>query len=125
MMKVFKGLLIAVIGLFVLFLVVTVFLPSEYFIERKIEIQATPPIPFYLINEFRNWKYWDTWWHLDTNQTRTYFGQVLGLNSKFTWSSKSKDIGQGFVQCVEAKPFEFIKLTFGFGYELQASNQLK
>ncbi len=124
-MKVFKGLIIAIISLFILFLVVTVFLPSEYHIERKIEIQAPPPIPFYLINEFRNWKYWDTWWHLDTNQTRTYFGQILDLNSKFTWFSKNKDIGQGFVQCVEAKPFESIKLSLGFGYEFQSTNHLK
>lgn len=124
-MKVFKGVLIAIVGLFVLFLIVTVFLPSEYQIERKIEILAPPPIPYYLIYELRNWRYWDTWWNLDTNQIRTYSGQILGLNSKFSWSSINKDIGKGFVQIVEAKPIEYIKLILGFGYEFQSINQFR
>ncbi|MCX7909219.1 MAG: GyrI-like domain-containing protein [Ignavibacteria bacterium] len=124
-MKVFKGLLIAIVSIFILILIITVFLPSKYYVERKIEIQAPASIVYYLLDDFRNWKYWDTWWKLDTQQVRTYAGPLFGVNSKFSWKSKNKDVGEGEIQIVEEKPFELIKLALKFGKEMESSNQFR
>jgi effector-binding domain-containing protein len=120
-MKIFKGLLIVIVVIFALFLFVTVFLPSHYSIERKIEISAPSTIVFYLIDDFRNWRYWDTWWNLDTNQKRIYSGPLFGVNSAFTWQSKDKNVGSGTVKIVEDKPFEYIRFTMTFGRELTSN----
>jgi effector-binding domain-containing protein len=124
-MKVFKGLLLAIVLLFILFLIITVFLPSHYYVERKIEINAPQSIVYYLIDDLRNWKYWDTWWKLDTNQVRTFSGPIFGLNSKFAWSSRNKDVGNGEVAIIEEKPFEYVKLTITFGKEMHSTNTFR
>ncbi len=124
-MKIFKGLLIAIIGIFLLFLIVTVFLPSRYFVERKIEIQAPASVVYFLLDDLRNWKYWDTWWKLDTNQIRTYSGPLFGLNSKFSWTSKNKDVGSGEIQIIDEKPFEYIKFFVRFGTEMESFSKFR
>ncbi|ROL56111.1 hypothetical protein D9V84_09305 [Bacteroidetes/Chlorobi group bacterium Naka2016] len=124
-MKIFKGFVLAIVALFVLFLIVTVFLPSRYSVERKIEIKAPQSIVYYLIDDMRNWKYWDTWWNLDTNQKRMYAGPIFGLNSKFSWSSLNKDVGKGEIEIVEEKPFEYVKLLITFGQEMQSTSTLR
>lgn len=124
-MKVFKGFLIALVGIFFIILIVTVFLPGNYYVERKIEIRAPASIIYYLLDDFRNWKYWDTWWKLDTNQIRIYAGPHFGLNSKFTWFSKDKNVGEGEIQIVDEKPFDFLKLQVRFGKEMVSFNQFR
>lgn len=124
-MKVFKGFLIALVGIFILILIITVFLSGNYYIERKIEIKAPASIVYYFLDDFRNWKYWDTWWKLDTNQVRIYAGPHFGLNSKFYWSSKDRNVGEGEIQIIDEKPFDFIKLQVRLGKEMLSTNQFR
>ncbi len=124
-MKIFKGLLIFIFVLIVILLIVTVFLPSHFKVERSIEIKSSPIIIYYLINDFHNWKYWDPWWKLDTAQVRSYEGPLFGKNASFRWKSKNKNIGSGEVKIVDDKPFENLKMNFIFGHEMMSTSEFR
>ena len=124
-MKIFKGFLLFIVIFFLIFLVVTIFLPSHYRVERKIELKTSSPFVFYLINDLRNWKYWDPWWKLDTTQVRIYEGPIFGKNASFRWLSKNRNIGTGEVKIIEDKPFEFIKLNFLFGRGMSSVSEFR
>lgn len=119
-MKVFKIFVVTIVTLFALFLIVTVFIPSRYSIERKIEIIAPQSVIYFLLNDFHNWKYWDTWWKLDTMQERNFTGPMFGLGSAFSWKSRDKNVGNGELKIIEEKPFEFIRIAMRFGREMQS-----
>lgn len=120
-MKIFKIFVVAIVAIFALFLIVTVFIPSHYSVERKVEINAPQSIIYYLINDFHNWKYWDTWWKLDTNQERKYSGPIFGLNSAFSWRSRDRNVGSGEIKILEDKPFDFLKMSIVFGREMRSN----
>jgi len=124
-MKIFKGLLIFIVFFILIFLVVTIFLPSHYRVERKIELKTSSPLVFYLINDLRNWKYWDPWWEFDTTQVRIYEGPLFGKNASFRWSSNNRNIGAGEVKIIEDKPFEFVRLNFLFGKGMSSSSEFR
>ncbi len=116
-MKILKGLLIFVLAFVVLFFIVTLILPSHYEVKRTVEIHSPATVVFYLASDLRNWKYWDAWYELDTNQVRNYEGPLFGKNSLYKWSSKDRNLGSGELKIVDEEPFKKIKtlLTFEKG----------
>ncbi len=119
-MKVFKGFFIAIFVLIIVFLIITLFLPSKFEVKRTIEINAPTTIVYYLFDDLRNWKYWDAWFPLDTNQIRTYGGPLIGKGSYFTWKSQNRNVGTGKVEIESEDYFKSISYRFTFGENIQS-----
>lgn len=122
-MKVLKGLLIVVFVFVILFFIVTLFLPSHYEIKRTVEVRSPVSMVFYLVDDLRNWKHWDAWYELDTNQIRSYEGHLFGKNAIFKWSSKERNVGNGEMKIVEEEPFKKIKISMIFGNNMRSDGE--
>ncbi|MCX7880050.1 MAG: SRPBCC family protein [Ignavibacteria bacterium] len=122
-MKILKGFLLFILSIVLIVFLVTFFLPSRFKVERSVEIDAPRHLVYYYVDDLRNWKYWDSWWKLDTNQIRIYEGPLFGLNSLYRWESKQQNVGTGELKIVEAKPFDSLKLALRFGQEMVSSSK--
>jgi effector-binding domain-containing protein len=97
-----KGLrIILVIFLFIIILplIVSLFLPSEKFIEEHIEINAKADVVFDLVNKLPNWEKWSPFKEDDPEMTSEYIGES-GIGSSHIW--KSKKMGDGYLEIVES-----------------------
>lgn len=121
-MKIIKGLFLFVVILSIIFFIITLLLPSKYEIEREIEINAPKTLVYYLIDDLHNWKFWDYWYTLDTNQTRKYYGPVMGKNSSFNWESKFQNVGRGSLKILNDDYFNKIHSEIIFGREMLANS---
>ncbi|MGQ9818550.1 MAG: SRPBCC family protein [Candidatus Kapaibacteriales bacterium] len=121
-MKIIKGLFLFIVILAMLFFIITLLLPSKYEIEREIEIKAPKTLVYYLIDDLHNWKFWDYWYTLDTNQKRKYIGPIWGKNSSFQWESKFQNVGKGIVKILEDNYFNKIHSKLIFGREMLANS---
>jgi effector-binding domain-containing protein len=122
-MKILKGLLIVVFAFVALFFIVTFFLPSHYEIKRTVEIQSPVSMVFYLVDDLRNWKHWDAWYGLDTNQVRIYEGPLFGKNAAYKWTSKERNVGNGELKIVEEEPFKKIKTSMIFESSMRSDGE--
>lgn len=102
-MKVLKKILLVIVVLVALFLVVGLFLPSHYRVERNVTMRARPGAVYAQISSFKNWLQWTAW-----NQTKypdmqvKFEGPESGVGANYSWEGKSS--GQGSIKFARAEP---------------------
>src|SRR5947207_9180769 len=112
-MKVVKKVLLAAVVLVLIFLVIGLFLPSRYRVERSVVIQAKPTAIYGQISNFKNWLQWTAW-----NQTKypdmqvKFDGPETGVGSGYSWEGKST--GQGSIKFTRAEPGKGISYDLNF-----------
>ena len=112
-MKILKKVLLVVVVLVALFLVIGLFLPSRYRVERIVVIQAKPAAIYGQISNFKNWLQWTAW-----NQTKypdmqvKFEGPETGVGSGYSWEGKST--GQGSIKFTSAEPDKGISYDLAF-----------
>jgi Polyketide cyclase / dehydrase and lipid transport len=111
-MKFLKWLFIIVIVLIALFLLVAVFLPKEYRVERSIVIERSPETVFWLVADFHNWNKWSPWSPQDQDAEYNFSGPGFGPGAKMDWTGDT--VGVGEITIVKMEKFVSIKnkLTF-------------
>lgn len=82
-------------------LVYAAILPSQMFVEREIQISASPDVIFPYINNSKKANDWMPWKDSDTQMTMTYSGPDDGVGSKSTWQSQGQ-MGTGEALVVES-----------------------
>ncbi len=114
-MKFLKFLLIFILLIIVLFFVVSIFLPSDMYVERSIKVDASPKTAFTQVNTIKNWEKWSPWTDIDPNMKITYNGPLSGQGAEYSWVSEEGKVGNGTLTLIESKPYEKIhtKLIFG------------
>lgn len=128
--KVLKHILIALLGILTLALVVGLFLPSKYHLERPITIQAPASKVFQEVKDFRQGKHWSPWQGLDPNMVVQYEGPSSGVGSKMLGSCKDPKVAKGRQEIIISEPNKRIvirlnfegwsdKVTAGFSFEEQ------
>jgi effector-binding domain-containing protein len=103
-MKILKKIFLALIIIFGLYLIISLFLPSKLKVQRSLYIKASPSVVFEQINNFRNWPKWSYWDNIDPDMKSTYEGPESGVGAKHLWTSKHKQVGNGNITIVESKP---------------------
>lgn len=116
-MKILKITLLSLLGILVLVLLISLFLPAEVKMERSIYIQSKPKHVFALINDLKAWKQWSPWYKKDTAAKYTYSEITEGGGAFFTWDSQNEQVGKGKTTITASIPFEKIatSLEMGFG----------
>src|SRR5258705_378542 len=107
-MKLFKKLLLGLLGLIALLLVIAVFLPSKYHVTRQIVIRAKPDAIYPWVNNIRKWTEW-TAWNKDRDPTLTfsYEGPPEGTGAASKWDGKKT--GNGMMTFTESSPASGVK----------------
>ena len=113
-MKIIKKIGIVLLGIILLVVLISFFLPRKIHVERSLEMKATPEAAFALVNNLKAWEEWSPWHKIDTNAVMTYSEVAEGPNSFYTWSSEDKHVGHGKLTVLETKEPEFIKTQLNF-----------
>lgn len=115
-MKFLKWLLIIIAGLLGLFVVVSFFLPKEYYVERSVTINTPAVLVYSQVVDLEAWQEWDPWGDMDPDMQVVYGETRVGLGASYSWISETA--GNGTMQIVEVDPPNMVKYELLFeGYE--------
>lgn len=93
-MKALKITFIAVIGLIGLFIVIGLFLPKNFHVERTISIDAPADKVFVHIVDLKEWRKWGIWFERDPDMQVTYTGPDSDVGMKSSWVSEQEGAGE-------------------------------
>lgn len=113
-MKTIKSILKILLGIILILVVVSLFLPSKVHVERVAIIKATPTVVYPLISNLPNWEKWSPWHRLDPEMTLEYGEVKEGVGAKYSWKSKHDQVGNGSITIADAKPDSYIKTEMNF-----------
>jgi uncharacterized protein YndB with AHSA1/START domain len=111
-MKLFKGIVIGIVVLAVLFFGIGFLLPSKYNVTRSIDIKAPAEKVYTLVADPREWKRWSVWDRRDPSMKVTYSGPATGTGAKWTWESKTEGAGQ--MEFTTAEPGRRVEYRLSF-----------
>ncbi|MEI8201373.1 MAG: GyrI-like domain-containing protein [Bacteroidota bacterium] len=114
-MKIIKRIFLALAILLILIVVVSLFLPSKVYVERKITISSSKEVIFEQINTLSNWNKWSPWFKLDTAMKLSFNEIPSGKGATYHWESKQKNVGNGGLLITDSKPCESIEMDINFG----------
>ncbi|HXZ50041.1 MAG TPA: SRPBCC family protein [Usitatibacter sp.] len=101
-MKVLQWTLAAIGAVALAIVVVGLFLPSSFRVERSVQIGAPPDRVFDFVVEPRKWAEWGVWTKRDPQMRITYRGPPFGLGARWSWESRSE--GDGSMEITGVDP---------------------
>ena len=112
-MKPIKKVLLVVLILPILLVVVSLFLPSRYRVERRVLCKGRPEVVFAQINTLKNWADWSAWTvKRFPDMVTTYAGPDSGPGASMTWDGKSS--GNGTLKIASSDPAAGITYDLAF-----------
>lgn len=111
-MKILKGLSITIIGIIALLLIVAIFLPSEYKVERSIEISQPVGIVYGYVADFNNFHDWNPWTPMEPSHKFEVVGDSGGVGQKYSWEGEI--VGTGDMTFLELRQKQLIKSDINF-----------
>ncbi len=113
-MKILKKIGIGLLGLILLLVIISFFLPSKVHVSRSLEMKAKPETVFALVNNLKAWDQWSPWHKIDTNSKMVYSDIVEGTNAFYTWNSENPKVGNGKLTILESTAPGYIKTQLDF-----------
>ncbi len=111
-MKVLKKISIIVIAIIALFLIVAVFLPTQYVVTRGIEINKPVDQVYGYVADFNNFQAWNPWTPLEPGHNYEVIGDSATVGQKYSWEGKI--IGSGEMVFTHFTQNEAIKSDIAF-----------
>ena len=123
-MKLLKRIVLIVLLLPVLLLIVSLFLPSKYHVERSVVIKAPISAIFPLINNPSRWPEWTAWTKdKDPTLAFAYSGPTEGAGAASDWTSQK--MGSGSMKFTSADPQKGVRFDLSFdGGKFQSKGAL-
>lgn len=107
-MKLLKRILTGLAGLLVLLLVIGLFLPSTWRVERSVTIKASPDRIAPMIADLHQWKNWAAWNNeMDPTMVTTYEGPEAGVGATMRWRGDEMGFGTLVIRAVEPGRIEY------------------
>ncbi len=101
--RVLGNIAVVVLGVIALLLLVGLFLPHQYHVERSIDLQAKPEVVYPQIAGLRHWPEWTVWnKELDPTVQFTFDGPDSGVGASYAWTGTK--VGQGHLKITQADP---------------------
>lgn len=93
-MKIIKRIGLFLLGLVALVLIVALFIPTQYDVNRSVTIEAPPAAVWPHVQSLEAMDKWSPWNELDPNQTKTFTGNPGEIGSQMSWQGND-DVGRG------------------------------
>ncbi|MDA3943334.1 MAG: SRPBCC family protein [Bacteroidetes bacterium] len=112
-MKVLKFVGLVLLVFLVIALVLPVIMPETASTSQSVQINASAPVAFRLVNNPKNWKRWSPFELDNPEMTSIYDGPEQGKGAGHRW--ESEEMGSGSMLIVESEPYKFIQSQLDFG----------
>lgn len=86
-----KKLLFVVLAAIVFLLVVGLFLPTTYYVERSVVINASPAQIHTYVNDLKRWEEWEPWGETDPSVKVVPGLTSVGVGASQSWESENGD----------------------------------
>lgn len=125
-MRILKIILLVLVVFIGLLLVVALFAPKSFAVERSTLIKAPRAVVYDQVRHFKNFAAWSPWQHLDPNMTTNIEGTDGAVGAKYTWKGNA-DAGSGSQEIVSLKEGEEVnvKLHFLEPFDSQSDSYFK
>ena len=110
-MRILKIVLIIILVIIGLYLLISLFLPGKYDVNRTININAPQRAVHSQVIDFKNWEGWSPWLGQDSTMVLKYGSQTSGKGASYSWTSE--EMGNGNMQMISATP-DTIRTTLNF-----------
>lgn len=114
-MKALKKVVLIVLLIPIALVIVSLFLPSTYRVERRVTMSARPAAVFPHINTLKQWPEWTAWTVAKYPDMKMSFtGPEVGVGASYSWEGQST--GRGTLKITRSEPER------GIGYDLDFEN---
>jgi len=118
-----KKALIALVLIVVAFLGFVATRPSEFTVERKTTIAASPDVVFSIVNDFHRYGEWNPWGDKDPAMKVTMGGAASGTGASYAWVGNDK-AGEGKMTITSSTP-QKIGISLEFIKPFPSTNELE
>jgi hypothetical protein len=94
----------------VLFVIIGLFLPREIRVQRSTDIERPAATVFTILNGFGSFSVWSPWAELDPDAEYDVSGPESGVGARLTWRGDPRQVGSGWQEIVESRPYERVRL---------------
>ena len=91
------------------------FLPSQYHVERSVEVERPASVIFALLNSYKTFNHWSPWAARDPDAIYAYSGPESGPGARLSWSGDPRTVGEGWQQIIRSVPGQRIDIQMDFG----------
>ncbi len=112
-MKILKRIVVAVLGIALLLVLGSFFLPSAWKVERAVTIQAPPAAVFPYVNSLKRWPDWTIWYEREPGIQAVYEGPEAGVGAVSRWQGKD---GAGEMRILESRPDQAMRYELSFNH---------
>ena len=117
-----KKLLIALALLLAVFTAVGFLLPIRYHVERSITVNRPAATVFTLLNGYGTFNEWSPWAERDPDATYAFSGPASGVGARLSWSGDPRQVGTGWQEITQSRPFERIGMHLDFSDQGEADS---
>ncbi|WP_348811107.1 SRPBCC family protein [Flavobacterium maritimum] len=118
-MNIIKKIIFGLLGIIALALIVALFLPKEYAVEREISINKPKDSIFNYVKFLKNQDNFSVWSQMDPNMKKTFSGTDGTVGAISAWESQDKNVGVGeqeIKKIIEGERIDF-ELRFKVPFE--------
>ena len=112
-MQILKNILLVIAGIIILLLVVAIFVPKEYAVERAMTIDLPASEVFDYVVLLKNQDNYSVWAQKDPNMKKSYFGEDGTVGFVSSWDSDDEEVGVGEQEIIK------IDQNFRIDYEIR------
>jgi len=112
-MKILKNILLVIVGIIVLILVVAIFVPKEYAVERAMTIDRPASEVFDYVVLLKNQDNYSVWAQKDPNMKKSFSGEDGTVGFISAWESEDEEVGRGEQEIIKIEQY------FRVDYELR------
>ena len=118
-----KKILLGIVALIILVLILAIFIPGEYHVDRKVTINAPKDTVFNYVKYLKNQDNFSTWNKMDPNMKKEFHGTDGTVGAVAGWDSDNKDVGKGEQEIIKITDGQRIDFELRFIEPFEATDQ--
>lgn len=120
-MNVIKKIILGLLSIVILALIVALFLPKEYHVEREVTIKKPIDSVFNYVKYLKNQNNFSVWARLDPAMKKTFSGTDGTVGAISGWDSTNKNVGKGEQEIKIIIPNERIEYELRFKTPMEST----
>lgn len=118
-MNILKRILLIIAIFTSIIVIISLFLPSSFKMEKRTLIDADKEQVFKQVNDLKNWINWSAWALKDKSvylKDDNYSNPSAGVGAMFSWQSEKDEIGEGKLKIVQSDKYDHIETLVDIGF---------
>lgn len=121
-MKFLKKLIFVLLTILVIFLVIPLFVDSDFKVSRTVTVNQPRTAVFDYLKHLKNQEKYGVWNLIDPDMKKTYQGHDGEVGFIYSWDSQDENVGAGEQEILEINEYDNIKFELRFKRPWETTN---